>query len=179
MKNLPIQIKFLIGIIIVSLIFGTLSSIFNCGVELYNKSKELSLSYNKIVQEQISNYDGYYLTFIDKQTNANINKETFVNVTNIIMSNRKDGEHVSWKWVQENQQIPYEEFTIFYKELSQFISERYQDNMRIEREKQNIVNQQNLLLSLFPNNVVNHFLNIPNLQYKAGYISDITKSKFK
>lgn len=27
---------------------------------------------------------------------------------------RKDGENVTWKWVQENQQIPFEEFTILY-----------------------------------------------------------------
>lgn len=139
----------------------------------------LQLSYNKINQEQVSNYDGYYLTFNDKRINANINKDAFIEVTNIIMTNRKDGQNVAWKWMQENQQIPYNEFTSFYKELSSFISERYQDNMLIEKNKQIIVKDHNLLISTYPNNLFNKILDINPLIYKAGYISNETKSKFK
>ena len=74
-------------------------------------------------RKQITNWDGYYNIFIDKSKNANINKETFIEVTNIVMSARKDSQNLAWKWNQENQNIPFEEFTYFYKELSSFISE--------------------------------------------------------
>ena len=179
MKNLPKHIKFLIGIIVFAILFNVAKDTYTSTTGLYNETKKLSLSYTSIVQEQVSNYDGYYNTYINQQANANINKEIFILVTDIIMSNRRDGQNVAWKWIQENQQIPYEEFTIFYKQLSAFITERYADNMRIEREKQNIVQQHNLLLVTYPNNIINRFLNINQLVYKPGYISNFTKQRFK
>ena len=145
---------------------------------MYNTSKKLNYAYDKVVSKQITNYDGYYQAFSDKMINANINKETFIEVTNIIMSNRKDGEGVAWKWVTENQQIPYSEFSYFYKELSLFINSRYGDNMKIEEEKQEIVREHNLLLESFPNNYYNVILKIKFLKYKAGYITSATKEKF-
>lgn len=179
MKNIPIQFKILIGIVILIVIISLFTKLYNSFVSLYNNTKELELSYNKISQEQISNYDGYYLMFMDKQEITKINKETFIEVTDIVMSNRKDGINVAWKWTQENQQIPYEEFTIFYKQLYSFISERCQDNMSIERSKQSIVQYHNLLLSKYPNNLYNKVLKIEFLVYKPGYISNSTKNKFK
>ncbi len=178
MKSLPIHIKILLWAISAMVVFSFIGKTYDLFVGIYNSTKELSLSYDKTVQEQVSNYDGYYLAFTDKQQNANINKETFVQVTNIIMSNRKDGQSVAWKWTQENQQIPYSEFTIFYKELSSFITERYQDNMQIERTKQFIVQKHNLLIDRFPNNIINRFLHIKHLEYKVGYLSEETKAKF-
>lgn len=179
MKNLPIQFKILLFVVI---IFGTISlikSTISPGIELYNNSKEIELKYNEVSQNQITNYDGYYLAFIAKQENANINKETFIKVTEIIMTNRKDGENLAWKWSQENQQIPYEEFTSFYRELSAFITERYFDNMKIEREKQALVQSHSKLLQTFPNNFYNKFIDIQPLKYKAGFISNKTKKMFQ
>jgi hypothetical protein len=178
-KIMPLQIKILIAILVCFLITRVVNYTYNSSVDLYNKSKQYALSYEKVKQEQISNYDGYYNTFIDKQDNANINKETFLYVTNIIMSNRKDGEQLSWKWVTENQQIPYNEFSDFYIDLSNFIRERYADNMQIERNKQALVNSHNLLISTYPNNIINKWLNIQPLTYEFGFISKETKQKFK
>lgn len=175
MKKLPIQIKILVYIVITVLIVKTISPL----VTIYNSTTELRLSYNKEVQTQLTNYDGYYLAFIDKQDNAKVNKETFLEVTNIIMSNRKDGQNLAWKWNTENQNIPYNEFSDFYKELSSFISVRYEDNMIIERKKQEIVQKHNTILVTFPGNVYNKLLNIPQLKYKFGYVSRKTKKRFK
>jgi hypothetical protein len=94
------------------------------------------------------------------------------------MSNRKDGENLSWKWTQENTNIPFEEFTHFYKQLSSFISQRYSENLVIEREKLNVVEEQNLILNTFPNNLFNNFLKIELLSYTEGFISEETKNKF-
>ena len=175
MKNLPTHIKILVTVFIVLIVW---SFIFSPAIKLYNTAKTLEFSYNKQIQTQITNYDGYYLAFIDKQENANINKETFVEVTNIIMSNRKDGANLAWKWNTENQQIPYSEFSAFYKELSSFITERYKDNMLIEQTKQSIVQEHNTLISTFPNNLYNYFIGIKPMKYSFGYVSNNTKKKF-
>lgn len=179
MKKLPIQVKIIIAVIVAAVFISSLDKVYDSTVNLYNKTKELQLAYNKVTQEQVSNYDGYYLAFRDKTSIASINKETFIGVTDIIMSNRRDGQSVAWKWVHENQQIPYSEFTIFYKDLSSFVMERYEDNMKIERSKQSIAQQHNLQLALFPNNIINRFLHIDAITYKIGYVSESTKNKFK
>lgn len=178
MKNLPIQIKIAIYIFVFAIVYSIFNAIYSPAKTLYNDTKGLEYSYNKVVQKQITNYDGYYQAFTDKMVNANINKETFIEVTNIIMSNRKDGQGVAWKWVTENQQIPYSEFTYFYKELSAFISARYGDNMLIEEQKQNIVQQHNLVLETFPNNIINRFLKIKPIKYTPGYVTEETKNRF-
>lgn len=51
--------------------------------------------------------------------------------------------------------------------------------MRIEQEKQEIVEQHNLMLSTFPNNIYNKVLNVTPLEYKQGYVTEETKSNFK
>lgn len=179
MKKLPIQIKIVIAILIIMALYKGVSSIVIPTTELYNEATELRFSYQQTDEKQITNFDSYYLAFIDKKENANISRETFIELTSIIMSNRKDGANLAWKWNQENQNIPFNEFTSFYKELSSFISERYADNRAIEIEKQLIVKKHNTLLSTFPNNQYNKFLKIKPLVYKKGYISAETKAKFK
>lgn len=178
--KLPINIKILITGIVALLVVGSFVDNYQLCTNLYNQTTELRLENDALLQKQRTNYDGYYQAFVDKQANANINKEVFIKVTNIIMLNRKDGQNLSWKWISENQQIPYEEFTVFYRELSNFISERYADNMAIEREKQEIVRKHNLLISIYPNNLANNYiLGIDKLVYKEGYVTDFTKSRFK
>lgn len=178
MKNLPIQFKILIFLLGTVLVYSALNAVYSPTKELYNKAKILEYSYDRIVQKQVTNYDGYYQVFTDKMVNANINKETFMEVTNIIMTNRKDGQGLAWKWVTENQQIPYSEFTSFYRELSSFIGQRYGDNMIIEEEKQRLVQDHNLLLETFPNNFINSYLKIKPIKYSPGYVTSETKRRF-
>ena len=178
MGKIPKHIKIVITILLIAFIYKSVDRLVSPGIELFNQTKTIELQYDAVVQQQVSNYDGYYLAFKDKQTNADVNKETFITVTNIIMSNRKDGPNVAWKWMQENQNIPYSEFTKFYAELSSFITERYADNMKIETQKQSVVQQHNTLLSTFPNNLYNKYLHIQPLKYTFGFLSQETKDKF-
>ncbi len=168
MKKLPIQVRVLIYGVIAIMIISFIFKVYHKGVNLYNQNKGFEMEYNSLCQKQKTNYDGYYQIFISKKENTSLNKDVFVEITNIIMSNRKDGENLSWKWTQENQKIPFEEFTYFYKEISNIISERFENNMGIEQNKQSIVRQQNLLVSIYPNNIYNKFLKIPLLVYKEG-----------
>ncbi len=175
---MPKNIKIAITIVITLLILSTITGWFTSGKNLFNKCKQLEFKLRKIEKDQIATWDAHYLNFVDQKENTNISKEAFLQVTNIIMSNRKDGENLSWKWTQENTNIPFEEFTHFYKQLSSFISQRYSENLVIEREKLNVVEEQNLILNTFPNNLFNNFLKIELLSYTEGFISEETKNKF-
>ena len=173
------NIKIAIGVVVTLLLLSTITGVYNTSKDLYNKSKQLELSYNKIEQQQIVTWDSYYLNFKEQSENVKINKEGFMELATIVMYARKDGQNVAWKWVQENTQIPFEEFTVFYKQLSGFISVKYTENLNIENQKLTIVQEQNLLISTFPNNIYSSFLNINKLNYKVGFLSQDTKNKFK
>lgn len=168
MKNLPLQLKAVFYGVIIILFTSFVLKVYDKGTTLFNQNKGFEMEYNSLCQKQKTNYDGYYQIFISKKENTSLNKDAFVEITNIIMSNRKDGKNLSWKWTQENQRIPFEEFTYFYKEISDIITERFKDNMVIEQSKQSIVKQQNLLISIYPNNIYNKFLKIPLLVYNEG-----------
>ena len=164
MKNIPTQIKIVLALAVVLLLVNTTAPL----ISLHNNTNTLKFKLERVERKQATNWEGYYNIFIDKSKNTEINKKTFIEVTNIIMSARKDGQNLAWKWNQENQNIPFDEFTYFYKELSSFISERYFDNMKIEQEKQEIVEQHNLMLNTFPNNIYNKVLNVEPLKYTKG-----------
>lgn len=176
--KLPIQIKILIGVIIFLFIYSICSHLYTSTTNFYNNNKGYQFEYTQIDQDQITTFDNNYLIFTDKYSIAEINKETFITVTQIIMSNRKDGQNLAWKWVKENQPIDYNEFTKFYTDLSNFTLERYKENNSLERRKQQIVKEQNVLISTFPGVIYNYFLRFEPLEYKAGFITQETRTLF-
>ena len=95
------------------------------------------------------------------------------------MENRKDGQNLTWKWLQENQQIPYEEFTKFYTDLSDFITSQRKGYFDIEKVCQSIANQNNTLLDTFPNNIYNKALRLERIKFEYGFTSDSTENVFK
>jgi hypothetical protein len=117
------------------------------------------------------------LTYRKKKI-TNINKETFLQVTKVIMENRADGQKITWKWIQENQQIPYEEFTKFYADLSNFITSQREGYFSIEKECQLISNKNNTLLDTFPNNLYNKMLGCEKIKFEYGFTSDSTQAVF-
>lgn len=176
--KLPIQIKILIGIVIILVTISTIGGIFTSSTVFYNTELEQRSEYEKLVEEQLTTFDNNYLIFKDKSNIAELNKETFVKVTEIIMSNRKDGQQLAWKWVSENQQIPYDEFTVFYRNLSEFTQQRYNENNIIEKKKQEIAKKHNLLISSYPGVIYNHFFKFEKLEYKRGFLTKETKDLF-
>ena len=85
---------------------------------------------------------------------------------------------MSWKWLQENQPIPYNEFTIFYADLSRFIHSQREGYFALEKECIAIVNKHNILIKMFPNIMYNKLLNIDEIKYEVGFISDKTETVF-
>lgn len=178
MKNLPIQLKILIGILILLFIGSGISHTYKSITNFYNTEKFYQFDYAQLTQAQITTFDNNFLAFDEKTRITIVNKETFIKVTEIIMSARTDGQQVAWKWVRENQQIPYEEFTKFYADLSNFTEGRYKENNSIELKKQEIAKKHNMLIETFPGVIYNYFFKFKELTYKEGFISDETKETF-
>lgn len=176
--KLPVQIKLLLIAVVLLILYSVASRVYKGTTSFYNTSKNYEFTYVQLTQQQITTFDNNYLIFKDKCTIAELNKETFVVVTQIIFENRADGMNVAWKWMQENQQVPYTEFTKFYSDLSAFVRERYDENNAIELQKQNIAKNQNQLLATFPGVIYNYFLKMPKLTYTEGFITEDTRILF-
>lgn len=147
--------------------------VYNTSTTMYNTNASIVVQYKQASRAQASAYDANYLIFKQKSAIANLNKETFTEVTNIIMANGRDGENVSWKWVQRQYpDINYEVFARFYEDLSNFTAGQYNALFAYEKQKQDLASQQNLLLRTYPNNIVNWWLKLPEVEYKPGYSND-------
>jgi len=179
----PIKFKkwLMWGLIIILFFFigGLTKNIFKDSVKLYNGSKKYNNLYIQKVQEKKGFYDKLWKTYLQKEKITNVNKETFITVTKIIMENRKDGLNVTWKWLQENQQIPYDDFVKFYEDLSNFITKQREGYFNIEIQCQEIANQNNTMLDTFPNNIYNKVLNLNRINFEYGFTSDSTENVFK
>lgn len=147
--------------------------------EIYNTSIDYQNEYTKLCQEKQGFYDNLWKSYYQKTQITNMNKETFLQVTKMIMDGRSDGQNVSWKWVQENQQIPYSEFTKFYSDLSVFIETRRDSYLEIEKKCQELAKKNNVMLDTFPNNIYNRYLDCPHIKFEYGFLSDKTEQVFK
>lgn len=176
--KLPTSIKIFIGIFSIGILLSVATGIYTGFTSIYNQTISYELEYTECVQNQVTSYDNDYLAFKEKSNIAEMNKETFIIVTEIIMTGRKDGQSVAWKWVHENQNIPYEEFTSFYRDLSSFTAMRFEKNAGIEKKKQEIAKNHNKLIATFPGILYNCILNRTELKYKEGFVSNETKMLF-
>lgn len=148
-------------------------------IHMYNTNVYYIYKLEKVMQERKMFYDKMWKTYLTKNDICQVNRETFIEVTNIIMNGRSDGQNVSWKFVKENQNIPYNEFTTFYKDLSKFVTEQRESYYQLENEAMKIVQQQNSMLDSFPNNMYNKILGIQKLHYTSGFTSARTEEVFK
>ncbi len=173
-------IGWMIVIVLVVLMFKLGKSVYQGSVFVYNKSKNYHNLYQQRVEEKLGYYDKLWKTFYEKKRIANLNKDVFRDITIIIMENRSDGENVTWKWLEENQHIPYTEYTKFYTELSSFIHSQREGYYAIEKACQQIARQHNTLLDTFPNNIYNNwFLNQERIIFGYGLLSDSTLTVFE
>lgn len=152
---------------------------YNSTKTVYNKSRVYHNQYEQKTQEKMGFYDKMWKSYLQKTGIASVNRETFIMVAKIIMENRVDGKNVVWKWVQENQNIPFETFSNFYADLSIFITEQREGYFNIEKACQTIANSNNTLLDTFPNNVINKVLRCDKISFSYGFLSDSTNNVFK
>ena len=145
---------------------------------IYNKSVQYKNLYKQKSDEKVGFYDKLWKVYLQKNQIAELNKDVFIEVTKIIMQGRADGDKIAWKWVQENQQIPYDQFTKFYADLSEFVFSQREAYFNIEKECMNIANQNNTMLDTFPNNIYNKVLKCEKIDFKYSFTSKKTKEVF-
>jgi len=181
-KNLKNRLKwiafFLFGLYVANVIYDTTKTVYLGGKNVYNTSKVYHYQYEQKVQSKRGFYDKLWKTYVQKEEIAGLNKETFIEVTKIIMENRADGKNLTWKWVSENQHVPYEKFSDFYADLSTFIEQQREEYYGIEIQCQQIAQANNTLLDTFPNNFYNRFLECEKIDFQYGFLSDKTDSVF-
>jgi len=166
--------------LIFTLLFLTLGiTSYNHSKFMYNTSVEYSNYYTQLSQEKETYYDNMWKSYQLKDNIVINNKETFIEVTKLVMDGRKDGANTAWKWVQENQPVPYGEFTKFYSDLSSFIESQRAGMLNIEKRSQEVAKQNNTLLDTFPNVMYNKVLGIERIDYKPGFTSTRTQKVFK
>ena len=178
-KPIKINLKYIgIAALIVLFCIG-IKNPFKPAITMYNQNISYVNSFEKVQQERKMFYDKMWKTYLTKNTICELNRETFIEVTSIIMQGRSDGQNVSWKIIHENQNIPYKEFTAFYADLSNFITSQREEYYKLETKAMSIVQQQNSMLDSFPNNIYNKVLDIKKLKYNSGFTSYKTEAVFK
>lgn len=180
-KKITLKKAFWYAVLLVVVLYGIklVRQTYKQSKTLYNTSKTYHHNYQQKVEEKQGFYDKLWKTYDQKQNIAKINKDIFIEITTIIMENRADGEGLMWKWVQENQQIPYAEYTKFYANLSDYITGQREGYFAIEKQCQVIARQNNVMIDTFPNNIYNRVLKLDEIKFKYGFLSDSTNKVFK
>lgn len=174
--SLPKVFKPLFAILLVTFLVFLFP--FRGMINLYNTQVRITNEYKQKTNERVGYYDKLWKTYSQKESIAKVNKETFIEVAKTVMEYRKDGSNLTWKWVQENQPIPFEEFTAFYKDLSAFIEGQRKGYFDLEKECLTLAKQNNILLDTFPNNVYNKLLGLKHIDFNYGFTSDSTNQIF-
>lgn len=118
------------GIIILCWFISPIGAI----IKLYNKNIEYTNQLDKQQYARKMFFDKLWKVYLQKYEICELNKNTFLEVTSMIMEH--DGAQVTWKWLQENQNIPYSEFTKFYSDLSGFVNGQREEYYKLEAWKQ-------------------------------------------
>lgn len=155
------------------------SRVYEDSKSIYNQSVLYQNQYTQVGQEKETYYDNMWKSYKLKENIVIDNKATFIEVTKMIMDGRRDGSNLTWKWLQENQPIPYSEFTKFYADLSSFVESQRAGYLALEVKSQGIARDNNTMLDCVPNNIYNKFLNRSHIDYKPGFTSSKTIQVFK
>ena len=165
-------------ILAIFVLYNIIKPFITDSVAIYNKSVQYQNLYQQKNDEKLGFYDKLWKVYLQKNQIAELNKDVFIEVTKIIMQGRADGDQVAWKWVQENQQIPYAEFTKFYSDLSEFVFSQREAYFNVEKECMLIANQNNTMLDTFPNNIYNKILKCERIKFNYSFTSKKSKEVF-
>lgn len=172
-------IGLIITILVCLFLYKFISPVISNTIGLYNQSIVYQNNYKQKTDEKLGFYDKLWKVYLQKNQIATLNRDAFLEVTKLIMEGRADGSNVAWKWVQENQQIPYAEFTKFYSDLSDFVFSQREAYFKIEQECMAIANANNTMLDTFPNNMYNKIVNCKRIEFEYSFTSAKTKEVFR
>lgn len=169
--NLTPDSKPSVFLFLLIIFFGLSQFVINT-VRFYNESVKITNQFNQKMNERLGFYNTMYLIYTQKTEMANVNKQTFIEVAKILMDGRKDGQNLSWKWVQENQPVPFAEFTHFYNQISEYVEKQRNGFFSLEKECMSLATAHDNLLQSFPNNMYNLFVNRKRLLHTYSILSE-------
>lgn len=113
-----------------------------------NSEVKLKNLFQQKIDQRTSFYDKMWKTISGKSQVATKVDTSFINVVNAQMAGQKDGEQVTWKWIQQsNPTASFGEVSRLYQDLSRTIESerngfyvREQELQDIKREHDNLLN---------------------------------------
>jgi hypothetical protein len=170
----------LIVLFIVLSIITLLAPIATRTSGLYNTLIQKEAQYEKLMEQRKGFFNKMYNLYITKKEISLLNRDTFIEVTRILMEGQKDAPTLAWKWASERQRLDYGEFTKFYSDLSSFIQSERENYYALETTCQNAAAEYNILLRTFPNNIINStILHKQELKFEYGFLNDATTKSFE
>lgn len=156
-----------------------INNVFNGVTNVYNTSVVYNNEYKSNQQGLKTFYDNMWKTYSMKDGIKIDNKETFLQVANLVMDARKDGEQLASKLLVENQSVPFDQFSLFYADLSRFIESNRSVIQKYEERAQNIAMKHNTFLETYPNLIYNLISQRPLIKYQSAFSSPTTEKVFE
>lgn len=173
------SLRNIIIILFIGLLGYFLNSSYKSSKVMYNKSVIYHNNIKQVDQQKKVFYENLWATYSDKRSINDMNKDMFITISKIIMENRKDGSNLAWKWVKENQDIPFSEFTRFYADLSRFIEDQRNEYYLLEVRRSEIANANNVLLDTLPNVIYNKIIGCEKINYETNFQVEPSKYAVK
>lgn len=145
----------------------------------YNSNQKIENLFEQKLDERKAFYQKMYVTIQQQTSIAVKNDDSFKKVVDLQMSGQKDGEGVTWKWIQQsNPTATYTEVQKMYSDLSRGIEANRSEFFEQEKQLQDIARQQKDLIKKFPNNIIAGIFNINEVKYNP-IVSNMTISVFE
>lgn len=170
------QIKNISIIAILSVILVYVGSSF---ISINNADKTLRNTFTQKMSERTTFYDKMWKIISQKSQIAVKNDSSFRNNIQIIMSGRKDGDAIMWKWVTEtNPNANYNEVSALYQDLSRTIEAERNGFFEQEKVLQSVKQQHDQIVDMFPGSVIMSILGRSKIDY-TPITSDVTEQVIK
>ena len=122
--------------------------------------------FEAVEKERSAFYTNLHKTITQKVQISKKVDESFRENIDIIMSGRKDGEQIMWKWVTEtNPNANFGEVSVLYQDLSRTIEGKQTEFFEIERKLMDIEREHKDLTTTFPNSLYFSILGKEKIQY--------------
>lgn len=124
-------------------------------IGIMNQETGLRNLFTAKMSERTATYDKIWKTWTQKGKIAVRNDSSFQRIVQLQMDGQKDGEQVTWKWIQQsNPAATFAEVSVLYKELSRYVEAAREEFFEQEKTLQDIKLQHDNLRTKFPSSIV-------------------------
>lgn len=144
------KVKIGIIVLVVIALFTTGCSALSSYTSVYDTNIKMKADYTQLINNRSSAYANMVTTIKQKMMVTKMNDTSFQKIVKTMMEGQKDGENVTWKWVQQsNPAASFSEVSAMYKDVSRQIEGDRKTIVEKERLIGLLVAEQEKLLSTF------------------------------